>query len=86
MTSLSRLAGRLGDVVWLSFGHAQFEFLLPLPTAAGAAGLGVAVLVSSGARWAMSAHAGRAGHLSPLKRMLGKNIVASWWKTTRVVA
>ena len=59
---------------------------MPLPTSAGAAGLGVAVSVSAGAAWEVLARAGRAGHLYPLKRMLGKNIGESWWKTTREVA
>ena len=48
--------------------------------------MGVAVSVSAGAAWEVLARAGRAGHLYPLKRMLGKNIGESWWKTTRGVA
>ena len=39
---------------------------MPLLAAAGEAGSGVAVSVSAGAAWAVSARAGRAGQLSPL--------------------
>ena len=76
MTSISWLAG-LGDAVWPSVGCAQFEFILPLPTDAGVAGLGAAVLVSAGTLWAVSARTSKAGHLAPLGRTLGENVGAS---------
>ena len=41
--------------------------------AAGVAGLGTAVLVSAGSAWAVSAHAGKAGHSAPLMRTMGEN-------------
>ena len=64
----------------------RFEFILPLPAAAGAAELVAAVFVSAGAAWLMLARAGRAGQLAPLRRMLGENASASWWKTTGTMA
>ena len=45
---------------------------------------GAAVSVIIGAVWAVWAHAGRAGHSSPLGRTPGENAGASWWKTTGV--
>ena len=58
-------------------GRARFEFILPLPTAAGVAGSGAAVSVSAGAEWAVSARTGKAGHLSHLRRTLGEKSGAS---------
>ena len=57
----------------MSVGRAQFEFLLPIPTAAGVVGLGEAFSVSAGAACAVSACTGKAGHSSPLGRTLGEN-------------
>ena len=51
----------------------DFNFLFPLMMATSVAGLGSAVLVSTGAAWAVLARAGRAGHLYPLGRTLGEN-------------
>ena len=62
----------------MSVGRAQFEFLLPLPTAAAVAGSGAAVSVSSGAAWVVLARAGRVGHSSPFGRTLDENYGASW--------
>ena len=45
--------------------------------AAGVAGSGVAVSVSAGAAWAVSACAGKAGHSAPLVRTLDDNAGAS---------
>ena len=43
-------------------------------------------MVSSGAAWAVLVCAGRTGNSSPLKRTLGENSGASWWKTTGLMA
>ena len=59
---------------------------MPLITATGAAGLGVAVLVSAGAAWAVSARTGREGHSSPLGGTLDENAVAYWFNTTGSMA
>ena len=56
-----------------SVGCEQFEFILPLPTAARVAGSGAAVSVSAGAAWAVSARAGKAECLDPLFRTLDEN-------------
>ena len=42
--------------------------------------------MSVGATWAVSAHAGRAGHLSPIWRTLGENVGEYWWKMTGLMA
>ena len=55
----------------------QFEFILPLPPAAGMAGLGAAVSVSAGDVWSVLVRAGKAGHLAPRVRTLGENAGAS---------
>ena len=77
------MAGGLGEAVLPSVGCARFEFLFPIPTAAGAAGSGAEVSVSAGGVWAVSACAGSSGHSSPLGRTLDDNAGASWWKKTR---
>ena len=53
MTSLSWSAGGMGDAIWPSVGHAQLEFLLPLPTDAGVAVSGLVVTVSVCIVWAV---------------------------------
>ena len=52
-----------------------------LLTSAGAAGLGSAVSVSSRDMWAVLVRAGRVGHSSTLRRMLGDNVGESWCNT-----
>ena len=37
----------------------------------------------AGAAWEVLEGAGRAGQLYPLRKTLGENACASWWKTTR---
>ena len=65
---MSRSVERLGDAVLPSVGHVRFEFIFPLPTAAGVVGLGAAVSVSTGATWAVQARVSKAGQSSPLGR------------------
>ena len=50
-----------------------FEFLLPLLTAAGVAGLGAAASIIDGATWVVLECASKSGHLDPLVRAMGEN-------------
>ena len=64
--SLSGSAGGLGDAFCLSVGHARFEFILPLPTAADVSVLGDEVLVSVLAAWEISLQSDKTRHSSTL--------------------
>ena len=65
MTSLSGFAGILGVVVGPSIGCDMFEFILPLPLAAGVSVLGSEVLVSVWVAKAAPERSGKAGHNAP---------------------
>ena len=77
MPSQSGLAGGLGDAFLPSVGHARLNLNLSIPTSAGVAVLGAAVLVRSWSAWAVSTLADKVGHFSPYTRKLDENSGAS---------
>ena len=77
MTSISGLAGNLGDTALTSVGCARFEFILPALTASGVDVSRVSVLVSAWNGWEPLALAGKVCHSYPSVRMLGENSGAS---------
>ena len=83
---LSGLESGLLDAILPSVGHSQFEFILPLRTAAGVAVLGGAVLVSVWDVWVVLVRAGKADQSSLPVRTLGEKSGASGSKKTMGVA
>ena len=76
----------MGDADLTVHWSCAVRICLPLLMATGMAGSGATVLVSNSAAWAVSACAGKVGHLIPLGSTLGDNSGASWRNTTGEMA
>ena len=86
ITSLSGLAGNIGDAFWPSVDCSQFQFILMLLTDSGEAVLEAVVLDNPCDDWVISAIDGKSGQSYLSVRTLGENSGMFGWKTTEGMA